>query len=519
MTDLTKRVLERSPTGDYDFTPYGEFLSYYHAHLQIFNKLIQDKESGPQQKDAMYQSIKSYMVDNVKKVDHFFEQVNKFAVILEVHPEDLRQYLNNNFLDMLNRVQTKLKDQELEKLQNRSDFNSITEELLYKYGEIFPENCRFIVKDDLLVVQNMRTGDVVFKPGGIMGQINEEQKKLQEKLEQARAPKPKEPEYKPEVSILVELFNRHSDILTGEKLEIKEDFVQVKEEPVKEPPKKKETGLLDEVEDLSFEEDYQPQYQNTGLTQSFTSISAENEPGILDDIEFLDSKPKEEQPPEDDGSDLLDFLDSLKSETSTPKTEVEIPIEKPIVPEIKITPVAPVVPKEKPSSGIADSFDFKTYTEIMKKIQSFKTQNDTAGYNQWMSSASNLEKCFISIRTNINKEPGSPVDWDKLYASMEAKTEFNREDLIKLNKRIKHLDQTKKVLDIAISELKKQSAEVIALLKSAWPHILNTFGDAPDYEKVNKKLMHLLSRIPNEEQREPILKIINQAINTLKKSL
>ena len=41
MSDTSKRVLERSQTGEYEFTPYGEFLSYYHAHLQIFNKFIE----------------------------------------------------------------------------------------------------------------------------------------------------------------------------------------------------------------------------------------------------------------------------------------------------------------------------------------------------------------------------------------------------------------------------------------------------------------------------------------------
>lgn len=75
MSDTSKRVLERSQTGEYEFTPYGEFLSYYHAHLQIFNKFIQEKPIPQKERDQLYQRIKGYMVANVKKSDHFLRKL------------------------------------------------------------------------------------------------------------------------------------------------------------------------------------------------------------------------------------------------------------------------------------------------------------------------------------------------------------------------------------------------------------------------------------------------------------
>ncbi|MCB1178020.1 MAG: hypothetical protein KDK36_10610, partial [Leptospiraceae bacterium] len=80
MTEVERKVLERSTDGDYQFSEYGEFLSYYHTHLQLFNKIITDNSQiSEKDKNTVFSKIKSFMKENVKKTDHFFEQSPNFA--------------------------------------------------------------------------------------------------------------------------------------------------------------------------------------------------------------------------------------------------------------------------------------------------------------------------------------------------------------------------------------------------------------------------------------------------------
>ncbi|HMV44096.1 MAG TPA: hypothetical protein PK079_14710 [Leptospiraceae bacterium] len=548
MSDTSKRVLERSQTGEYQFTPYGEFLSYYHAHLQVFNKFIQEKPVTQRDRDQIYQRVKGYMVSNVKKTDHFFEKIGDFASLLQMDVEILKRHLNDNFVDILMKVQDKLREQEMEKLTSKKDFAHITEELVFKLGEIFPPNCRFAFHDGLLVIENISTGEVV-KPIGLLGAIKEEQQKAQEKLAARVTNKPKEPEYVPEKSILLEICEKHEDTLTGELLELKEEFPMNTPEPEPEPEPVKEKGLLDDVEELSFEMDESPAYN--------PEDTLPREPGLLDDIEGIDFQQEtqrtitipEEEPQGND--DILDFLDSVGPsqssarrqavQVSTPEEEEEgvqqheeeedstqneymdsnqsysdEPEENSILdfePEPEIEP-EPELPDP------ADLFTFKDYSELTKKIQSYKSTNDTNGYNQWLASASDLEKCFVSIRANFTKEQtGQPVDWNKYFDTVASKTQLKRSTIEKFKARVKHLDLTKAVLDIAIKELKNQSQEVISIMKSAWPHILTTFGEAPDYDSVESKLKTLLSRLKSDSQRLPIQNIMLKGIQKLRQKL
>ncbi len=516
MSDTSKRVLERSQTGEYEFTPYGEFLSYYHAHLQIFNKFIQEKSIPQKERDQVYQRVKGYMVANVKKSDHFFEKIGDFASLLQMDMEELKKHLNETFIEVLTKVQDKLREQEMEKLSSKKDFAHITEELVFKLGEIFPPNCRFALRDGLLVIENISTGDIV-KPVGMLGAIKEEQQKAQEKLAARVVSKPKEAEFAPEKSILVEIFEKHEETLTGERLELKEEFspdANAEVEPT-EAELPKEKGLLDDVDELSFEMEEAPAYN--------PQVTASNEPGLLDDIEGFDFQQTqqktavvEESSPVDDLEDFLDAVGASESEQeSQPEYEPDLdyqaePEEEP-EPEIEPEPELP---------DPADLFTFKEYSEITKKIQTYKTSNDTDGYNQWIAQASDLEKCFVSIRANFNKEQtGQPVDWQKYFDSVSSKTQLKRATVEKFRARVKHLDFTKAVLDIAIKELKNQSPEVISILKSAWPHILATFSDAPNYDLVEANTKTLLARLKSDSQRVPIQSIILKGIQKLRQKL
>ncbi len=523
MSDLAKRVVERSETGEYKFTSYGEFLSYYHAHLQIFNKFITEKPIPQKDRDELYTRIKNFMVTNVKKTDHFFEKITDFATFLQISPDNLKTYMNQNFVEVLNRVQDKLKEQEMEKLSSKKDFAHITDEIVFKHGDIFPVGHKFVLNDSLLVIQNLQTGEVL-KPQGMLGAIKEDQIKEQEKIaSRVTHHKPKEAEYHEETSILVEIFDLYADTLTGEKLELIEEFTQNSEVDEKDSEPEKEPSDLDEIQDLQYETE--PKQQAVGLLDDIEAYDREitsiNIPSLNSgntqiNIPAFNSGNTQINMPSISEPGLLDDIEEqYKTKTNVPVYETNPHSD--ILDLLNTTPTVQAIPEEPDE---ADKFIYKNFSEITKTIQNYKLANNVAGYNSWMATATDLEKTFISIRTNLSKEAqGQSFDWNKFYESIEARTKFKKKTVEKLKIRIKHLELTKTYLDIVAKNLKNQTVEILNLVKSAWPHIVLCFADAPDYTLVESKLISLLAKIKNESQRQPIQKILLQAISKLKEQV
>ncbi|MCB1142020.1 MAG: hypothetical protein H7A24_09580 [Leptospiraceae bacterium] len=560
MVEAEKKVIEKVPGGGYQFTQYGEFLTYYHAHLQIFQMFINEKLTVPQgEKDDIYKTLKNFMVQNVKKTDHFFENVNTFAQTLKTNQPTLTEFLNLNFMTVLTKVQNKLEAQELEKLAKRDDFSSICEEIEVKIGEIFPFGSRFIMKDGLLVVEHMKTGTIT-KPVGLLAEMKEEQDKI------AAEPPPSTPGRKKpatslveedsvetpggvsqpvakkvqpplqiEISILKEIVDTFGDSFTGEKLELKEEeLLPMPSIPEKEAPVK-QAGILDDIDDLDLnEETSQPPPKEKGLLDDVDDLDlSDDEPasspepqkvevdatGILDDIltkpqvqalpieedEDEETPDTEEMEPEDD---LLAGIDDIVVE-SKPAPPPPQPVLDP--PKLKL------VPEKKPIDH-SERFNFQMYSDLNKKIFQFKSQNDIQGYNQWLKTLGTLEKSYVSIRTNLSKEMGGmKVDWNSYFQNIASKSDISVDSLKKLRSRILHLDKTKAFLDRSIKELRNQPPEVIQVLKTGWPHILTTFGFAPDYNSVESKLRNLLTRVKSDQPRKAIEKILYLAIDKLKK--
>ncbi|HMV81307.1 MAG TPA: hypothetical protein PKN56_24650 [Leptospiraceae bacterium] len=508
MSDLEKRVLERASDGGYQFTSYGEFLSYYHAHLQLFNKYLTEKKDISQsEKDKIYQRLKGFMVTNVKKTEHFFEKNKEFAAFLNTNPTELTNFLNHNFISTLQKVQDKLKHQEIDKLKSGAgtSFTGITDEINYIIGEIFPSNGRFVFHDGLISLEDITTGEVI-KPKGLLGTIKEEREREEQKKQEALAKrnKPQVAEQVYEDSILKQIIDEFPLELSGERLELKEE-VLIEAITIIDKEEKKPKGLLDDVDDLSLEdtvprydsysEDEQEQEEEPGLLDDIeeyeSSYQSENS-GLLDDIEEYDKTGSVTSETSEDDGGLGSFLDDLDSAVTAPE----------------------------PVKDEADLFSFKLYSDLNKKIFDFKSKNDMNGYNAWLASSDSVTKSYISIRSNLSKESaGTAVDWNSYYASISSKAGLSASVLGKLKTRIVHLDKVKSFLDICVNELKKQPAEVLSIMKFAWPHILEAFGTAPDYDEVEKNIRTLMEKVKNDSQRQPIEKILFQAISKLRSML
>ena len=199
-----------------------------------------------------------------------------------------------------------------------------------------------------------------------------------------------------------------------------------------------------------------------------------------------------------------DEVTPVKFETEESKPEAK-----------KIQPKSVEIIQPKINSTAFQNFNYINYLQITRSID--KLKSDKNEYNDWISKASVLIKTFISIQANISKvSRGEDLDWNNYFQNVSQKSGLELHILENFKSRIEILNLTKKFLDISVSELKKQPENVQKILKTGWPHIVDTFGESPDFDKVLEKLDIVLSKIKEESIRTPIEKILKLAIKNLR---
>ncbi len=255
MSEDKKKVIEQSPEGEITFTAYGEFISYFHAHIDLFKKLLKSKGKSQESIDSTIKTTKSFMTANVKKPDHFFEKLPDLCNLLGYPQSEVSEFLNKHFADTLVKVQEKLKTQELEKkdeVETNKDrvFDSLIQEIAEGISFSFPKHHRFKTAGMLMVLENTKTGEV-FEPQGLMAESVKaaslaletasqataaKEAKVQAEIEASAVPLPSapipvaapklvpKPAHVPlpqEKSLLQELYEANKATLTGEKLKVR----------------------------------------------------------------------------------------------------------------------------------------------------------------------------------------------------------------------------------------------------------------------------------------------------------
>lgn len=483
MAETSKKVLEKKGQGEYEFTAYGEFLSYFHAHIDIFKRLLKAKKMDPTKVEEVAKQIKSYMTGNIKKTDQFFEHLPQFATLLGVSKEEVSSYLNSNFIDVLTKVQDKLKTQELEKLTNAPapTYSSITEEIVEGLQVTHPKDYVFAQKGILMVLENPITGEII-EPQGLMAasakaalampagsDSEKEPVSLTEALAVANAPptpivKKQSIIPEKEKSILQEITETFADILTGEQLEIKIG-PEVTETSHQEPSANPSTTKSDdeyEIEDLEFDD------------------SSDSKNG--------NSNPSETADEHDDFSDDLGI--EYEEESPPPPPQVDFNL-------IRL-----------------GNFSIKEFMDLVQTITTYQTKADQVGYQNWLRTLSEFDKAVVSLRTQVLKEQKNEVvDWNALFQMMSTKSELKPDVLKGIVKKIKNFQIVKLTLDRMIQEFKKGSPEFMQIVKMAWPHIQKSFYEVPNYGQVQTLLKGILSRVNDESHKKEFMKIFTMALN------
>lgn len=462
MSEEKKPVIERGESGDFILAAYGEFLSYYHAHLQLFKKVLQTKGYTAGEINKTINKIKNFMVGNIKKINDFTENIEKFAAFLSLSPDEFNAFMSENFIGVLNKVQEKLIAQELETRKSMNDFsyNSITEEIVEVIGEVVPVGHRFIKQENLLVVENTLAGTII-EPAGVLSQIKKEQQEELEKKEalKNRRSAKKEVVFEVEKSLLLELVETFPDSL-GQPVDLDKFLPKYMQESNKEvetiikEPKKPE-GLLSDVPELDFDDD---------------------------EIDITEPDIEPETPPDMDSIDLEDVLADV-----------------------------PSGPDE------ADTFLYGQYLDIIKTVQGYRQKKDNQGYNSWLASADIVTKSIVSIKGYIARESaGQSIDWQKNIDDLAEKAGLPAEVINKLVNRSKHFDLLRLLMDKTVQQFKTFPPDTLKIAKSGWPHIQKALQQAPDYPTVEDQLQKLMAKIPSAKTRSPIENILNKCIQRLK---
>lgn len=478
MSDGSKKVLEKKAHGEFEFTAYGEFLSYFHAHIDIFKRLLKARKMDPAKVEEVAKQIKSYMTGNIKKTDQFFEHLPQFATMLGVPQNEVSAYLNTNFIEVLNKVQEKLKAQELDKLTNAPapSFSSVAEEIVERLQVTHPKDFVFAQKGILMVLENPVTGEII-EPKGLMAEsakaalsmpTNAESEKEPLSLTDALAnqnapptPVAKKQSLIPEKdkSILLEIVETFGDTLTGELLEVKIG-PDPKDNPIQETNQANQQSNSSEeyeIEDLEFEES--------------------------------DSQSSSSSSPTDDS---LDFSQDIDVDFEEPEPVVQV----------------------DPNKVKLDAFNVKEFMDLVQNITNFQTKSDQVGYQNWLRGLSEFEKAVVSLRTQVLKEQKNEVvDWNSLYQMMSSKSDLSRDVLSGIVKKIKNFQIVKLTLDRMIQEFKKGSPEFMQMVKMAWPHIQKAFFEVPNYTQVQTVLKGILSRVNDEGHKRDFSKIFTMALN------
>jgi hypothetical protein len=476
MSDSTKKTIDKNANGDYIFTAYGEFLSYFHAHLEVFKKFNKSKNIPNDTSKTQIKKLKTYMAANVKNLDQYFQNIPNFADILETSKDELSAYLNDQFLKTLPVVQEKFKATEIDKLQsgNHKIFERITEEILETTDYKFPEGFKFAEVSGVLVIENVETGDVI-QPEGLMGSPSGTPAAvgLDPGAEKKQAPvkvfidKP----------ILEEIIETLGSELEGSELKIVSHSEPEILAPIKDMPATKSEDVLEDIDDIDFEEpDDESEMEEEDNEDSYNDNSNSDEThehpeGVLDDLhDLLGLSPDEDMP-----------IAAANIDSSCKR------------------------------------FNIENYFELLRKVNSFQVRKDAEGYKSWLNEESEITKLAVSLRTHIAKEMKSEIiDWDNVYEQISSKTDFNKESIELLKEKIANFQWIRVALDRCTAEFKKFDADLLGLVKKAWPHIQKSFMLSPDYDAVLGQLKNILSKVANEAHRKELVRILTLTLNFCK---
>ncbi|EMO71536.1 hypothetical protein [Leptospira santarosai] len=248
MPENDKKVIEQNSHGEFELTAYGEFLSYFHTHIQLFNGLISAKKISPSDQEVLKQKIRSYVVSNIQKTEQFFDHLPKFAEFLGMSQADLSAFMTKNFMNTHAGIKSKLIEQEKANVgkPRKKKYARIGDEIVETIGVLVAPGKRFIAMEGYVVLRDDATGKDL-EPS--VSSFGETPKSTEESPVKKAAVAPVPLKKPPETLILTELVEKFGSEFSGDALVLKKEELDETEMVVAVGGNEE---LLTEVEDLQF---------------------------------------------------------------------------------------------------------------------------------------------------------------------------------------------------------------------------------------------------------------------------
>ncbi|TGM00985.1 hypothetical protein EHQ76_11225 [Leptospira barantonii] len=250
MSGNDKKIIEQNSHGEFELTAYGEFLSYFHTHIQLFNGLISGKKISPTDQEALKQKLRSYIVNNIQKTEQFFDHLPKFAEYLGMSQPDLSSFMTKNFMNTHAGIKNKLIEQEKSNAgkPRKKKYSRISEEIVDTIGTIVAPGKRFIGMEGYVVLRDDATGKDL-EPS--LSSFGEPPKPGEESAVRKPAPPPVPLKKAPEKLILTELVEKFGSDFSGAALVLQKEELE-EDDVASNVSVGGNEELLTEVEDLQF---------------------------------------------------------------------------------------------------------------------------------------------------------------------------------------------------------------------------------------------------------------------------
>ncbi|AXR60691.1 hypothetical protein [Leptospira mayottensis] len=252
MSGNDKKVIEQNSHGEFELTAYGEFLSYFHTHIQLFNGLISAKKISPTDQEVLKQKVRSYIVGNIQKTEQFFDHLPKFAEFLGMSQTDLSAFMTKNFMNTHAGIKSKLIEQEKANVgkPKKKKYARISEEIVETIGVLVAPGKRFIGMEGYVVLRDDATGKDLEPSVSSFGETPKSAEESSvKKVTASVAPTPLKK--LPEKLILTELVEKFGSEFSGNTLVLKKEELD-EGELANHVAVDDNEELLTEVEDLQF---------------------------------------------------------------------------------------------------------------------------------------------------------------------------------------------------------------------------------------------------------------------------
>ena len=434
----------------WEITPYGEFVSYHHAHNKILNNLLDLQVASDVEINSQKQKIKKFLKQNIKKVDHFVEYSQEIASFVSMTEEEFNKYMMDNFIEVLKNIQEEMKQQFVHnfEFENKNKyFNSrILDGILENIKIKEFDNYQFLLnKDGNFYIEDSQSGEKIESKSISKAASLQTIEVLEDDLPEIQ------PSQIKEQPILADIIAKFGDKLNGQTLTLKNTIEQI---PQLQEEKK---SLISDVDDFDFEEE--------DSQEDNVSIGEEDLEKEISSNESFDSEENE--------SSL-----ETKDESFTEKINQD---------------------KNKEDENIISLIEYMQLSNLNLKNK----RNGVEPYKKWLISLEKEKLGIIFIEDQLGKNI-SEHNWDNAISKISKQVNLGNEKLIKIKKLISLLFNLKRELEMFLNLCKKDHSETIPVFQKIWNDFLKIINDSVnnyiiDFNNIEVQTLNLLEQKEKNE--------------------